>query len=134
LALRALPHPPAPKGCAPRRGARSATHHDRRGTLRAASGLRGTTDVGTSSEGLDPLDGLSASDQKSVRSLQARLDEQQAKLDVYIADPDAYNNLGILQAKTLEVRQLIINGRVRHLQTEINTFQSNINKRLGGGS
>jgi hypothetical protein len=90
--------------------------------------------TGTSSEGLDPLDGLSASEQKAVRSLQARLDEHQAKLDDYIADPDAYDNLGILQGKTPEVRQRIIDGRVRHLQTEINTFQSNINKILGGGS
>ena len=88
----------------------------------------------SSSEGLDPLDGLSASDQKAVRSLQARLDEHQAKLDAYIADPDAYDNLGILQGETPEVRQRIIDGRVRHLQTEINTFQSDINKILGGGS
>jgi hypothetical protein len=77
---------------------------------------------------------LSTSDQKAVRSLQARLDEHHAKLDAYVADPEAYDNLGILQGKTPEIRQRIIHGRVRHLQTEINTFQSNINKILGGGS
>src|SRR5262249_49923560 len=45
----------------------------------------------------DEPDELSVADQRAVRSLQRRIAEHRAKLDAYRADPDAYDNLGVLQ-------------------------------------
>ena len=37
------------------------------------------------------------------------------------------------RAPSPEIRQRIIDGRIRHLESEINTFQDQIDKLLGGG-
>jgi hypothetical protein len=37
------------------------------------------------------------------------------------------------RAPTPEIRQRIIDGRIRHLESEIGTFQDQIAKLLGGG-
>ena len=51
------------------------------------------------------------------------------------ANPYAYDNLGILRdAPSQEIRDSIVQGRIRHLQHEINTFEDQIRKILGGGS
>ena len=82
----------------------------------------------------DDLARLTVSQQRSVRSLQSQVKAHQTKLDGYRANPDAYDNLGILErAPTPEIRQRIIDGRIRHLETEIRTFQDQIDKLLGGG-
>jgi hypothetical protein len=64
---------------------------------------------------------LTLSQQRAVRSLQQQIAELQAKLEAYQADPDAYDNLGYLEnAPSDEIRQQIIQGRIQHLQNEIN--------------
>lgn len=90
--------------------------------------------AGVAAKSVDDLAHLTAAEQRSIRSLQRQVEEHQTKLDAYSADPDAYDNLGILErAPTPEIRQRIIDGRVRHLETEIRTFQDQIDKLLGGG-
>lgn len=71
--------------------------------------------------------------EKAIRSLQKRLDEHREKLAAYRANPDAYDNKGILAGASPEVRQRIIEGRVRHLEQEIANFQNQINALRGGG-
>ena len=54
-------------------------------------------------------------------------------LAAYIANPDAYDNLGYLaNAPSDAVRQSIIQGRVRHLENEITAFADQIRKLTGG--
>jgi hypothetical protein len=81
----------------------------------------------------DDLAALSASQRKAVDSLGKRAAEHQAKLDAYRADPDAFDNQGLLRnAPSDAVRQRIIDGRIRHLENEIKTFQDQIRKITGG--
>ena len=89
--------------------------------------------VATEAEGSIP--GLSTSEQRAVNSLEQRVAEHQAKLEAYQADPFANDNLGILErAPSAEIQQSIIDGRIRHLQNEIQAFQDQIDKLLGGRS
>jgi RHS repeat-associated protein len=75
---------------------------------------------------------LSRSDQRSISSLQRRMDEHQAKLDAYKENPDAYDNKGYLRnAPNEQIRQRIIDTRINHLQTEIDEFQFQINQLRG---
>jgi hypothetical protein len=81
----------------------------------------------------DEAQELSSSQQRSVRSLQRNVEEHQDKLAKYRENPDAYDNQGILKnAPTPEIRQRIIDGRIRHLEAEIGTFKQQINDILGG--
>ncbi len=48
------------------------------------------------------------------------------KLQEYRANPDAYDNQGLLKGANPEVRERIINGRIRHLQGEIDNFRGQI--------
>lgn len=48
------------------------------------------------------------------------------KLEAYKANPDAFDNQGILKNASPEIRQRIIEGRVRHLENEIQNFRSQI--------
>ncbi|MER7079146.1 putative T7SS-secreted protein [Saccharopolyspora kobensis] len=76
----------------------------------------------------DPSE-LSPSDRRSVDSYERLIKEHEDKLDAYKRDPEAFDNKGILKnAPNDEVRQRIIDGRVRHLEKEINTFRENIDK------
>ena len=54
------------------------------------------------------------------------------KLRLYKANPSKYDNAGHLlrNAGNPKVQQKIIDGRIRHLQQEINTFYNNIIKLL----
>jgi len=71
---------------------------------------------------------LSPQDQKSIRSLQKRIDEHRKKLQDYIQNPDAYDNLGRLRdAPTPEIRQMLIEGRIRKLRKEMDNYQRQIN-------
>ncbi len=92
-----------------------------------------TAEVAAETEAGIAETGLSASEQRAVTSLEQRVAEHQAKLEAYRADPYAYDNLGILEnAPTAEIRQSIIDGRIRHLENEIRAFQGQIDKLLGG--
>lgn len=90
--------------------------------------------TGVAASGADDLARLTASQKKSLRSLRRQIEEHRSKLDAYRRDPDAFDNLGYLErAPSPEIRQRIIDGRIRHLENEINTFQDQIDKLLGGG-
>ncbi|WNG15729.1 hypothetical protein [Cystobacter fuscus] len=74
----------------------------------------------------------SSNPSQSLKSLQAQLAEHRQKLADYKANPDAFDNQGILRkAPSPEVRQRIINGRIKHLEDEIRAFEKNI-RDLGG--
>gem|GEM_PF-675067 len=77
----------------------------------------------------------SAGNQSSGKTanLQRRLDEHRQKLSDYRRDPDAFDNQGLLKnAPSDEVRQRIIQGRIRHLEQEIRAFEKAI--RDAGGT
>jgi hypothetical protein len=64
---------------------------------------------------------------KKVRSLEKRRDEHLEKLEAYKKNPEAFDNLGYLQnAPSAEVRNQIINARIRHLEHEIANFEKQI--------
>ncbi len=74
----------------------------------------------------------SSNPSESIKSLKARLEEHRQKLADYKANPDAFDNQGILRnAPSPEVRQRIINGRIKHLEDEIRAFEKAI-RDLGG--
>jgi RHS repeat-associated protein len=104
------------------------------GTSLLASAALGK--LGTGFFGLAAPEGdaaLSASDQKAIQSLEQRIADHQAKLAAYEANPEAYDNLGILRdAPSDAVRQSIIAGRVRHLESEIDAFKQAIDRIRGG--
>ena len=90
--------------------------------------------------GLDPEDilkkatNLPTSQQKSVRSLLKRIKEHEQKLEAFKANPEAFDNKGFLRnAPNEEIRQKIINQRIRHLEQEIRTFNKNINDIIDNG-
>ncbi|MFI5709914.1 Hint domain-containing protein, partial [Kribbella sp. NPDC051620] len=70
---------------------------------------------------------------KTIDTYNALIEEHEAKLRDYLANPDAYDNKGFLKnAPSDAVRQRIIDGRAKHLRTEIETFRNNIAKITGG--
>lgn len=76
---------------------------------------------------------LSPSDRRSVESYEKLITEHKDKLDAYRADPDKFDHKGILKnAPNDEVRQRIIDGRIRHLEKEIQAFENNIEKIFRG--
>jgi hypothetical protein len=79
--------------------------------------------------------GLTPEQAKSIQSYENLIQEHEQKLSDYLGNPDDYDNKGFLQnAPSDEIRQKIIDGRARHLQQEIKTFQDNIAKiREAGG-
>ena len=82
---------------------------------------------------VEEVENLLKAQQRAVHSLQQRVAEHQKKLADFVKNPDAFDNKGLLKnAPSPEIRQKIIEGRVRHLQTEIKAFQDQINKILGG--
>ncbi|MFN2495946.1 MAG: hypothetical protein ABR608_08575 [Pseudonocardiaceae bacterium] len=67
---------------------------------------------------------LSPSDRRSVESYEKRIADHKDKLEAYRADPDKFDHKGILKnAPNEEVRQQIIDGRIKHLEKEIQAFQ-----------
>lgn len=67
--------------------------------------------------------------EKGISSLEKRIAEHKEKLNAYKNNPDAYDNLGLLKnAPSEEIRKKIIEGRIKHLEDEIKTFQDNIEK------
>jgi len=86
-----------------------------------ASSKRGGNSEGTSSTG----QGSNLSNQtreqllKSKSSYEKLIQEHKAKLQDYINNPDAYDNLGLLKNVSPEVRQKIIDGRIKALEKQI---------------
>jgi RHS repeat-associated protein len=72
---------------------------------------------------------------KGIRSLEQRALEHRTKLDAFRRNPDAFDNKGFLKnAPSAEVREQIIQGRIRHLENEIRNFEQQIERlRSGGG-
>lgn len=87
-------------------------------------------------EAVSRLGRVAAQTQRAIQSLQSRVAEHLAKLEAYRADPDAFDNKGFLKNASEAVRQRIIDGRVRHLENEIQNFQKQIEtlKSSSGGS
>lgn len=97
----------------------------------AGQATKGAEEAGKAAEARP---GLTASQARAVQSLSRRLAEHEEKLAEYRANPDAFDNKGYLKnAPTPQIRERIINGRIRHLETEIRTFRQQINEILTGG-
>jgi RHS repeat-associated protein len=78
-------------------------------------------------------EGKEKSVEKSIKSLQDRIAEHEQKLEDYKANPDAYDNKDFLKnAPSQEIRDRIIQGRIKHLENEINEFKKQL-KNLQGG-
>ena len=93
------------------------------------SGLATATGTAAVNACRAPKKVLTASQRKSIRSYQKRIAEHQAKLDAYRKNPAAFDNKGLLKnAPNDAVRQRIIDGRIKHLQQEIEKFLENIRK------
>ncbi|ETT03587.1 hypothetical protein [Providencia alcalifaciens] len=72
---------------------------------------------------------LSVSDRRSINSLREQIRSHEEKLVAYRRNPESFDNQGHLKnAPNDIVRQRIIDGRIRHLEQEIKTFQKNINQ------
>jgi hypothetical protein len=71
---------------------------------------------------------LSGSARSGIRSLGRQIEEHTQKLEAYKANPDAFDNLGKLKNASPEIRQKIINGRIRKLEGEIQKFRNEIDK------
>jgi hypothetical protein len=72
---------------------------------------------------------LTSSQEKAIKSYRDRIEEHKDKLEAYKRNPDAFDNHKLLEnAPSDEVRQRIIDGRIRHLEREIKTFEDNIRK------
>ncbi|GBF32467.1 cell wall-associated protein [Desulfocucumis palustris] len=66
---------------------------------------------------------------KSKSSYEKLIQEHKVKLNNYIKNPDAYDNKGILKnVPSPDVRQKIINGRIKQLKDQINKQQSELDK------
>ena len=66
--------------------------------------------------------------EKARRSYQALIEEHEKKLAEYIANPDAYDKQGTLQRAAPELRQRIIDGRIRQLQEQIRKQRGELDK------
>lgn len=76
---------------------------------------------------------LSKEAAKGIRSLEKQIAEHKEKLAEYIKNPDAFDNKGFLKnAPSKEVRQKIIQTRIKHLESEIKNFEKQIEKLIGG--
>ncbi|MBI1926740.1 hypothetical protein HYR99_21165 [Candidatus Poribacteria bacterium] len=61
---------------------------------------------------------------KSIRSLEKQIDAHKDKLEKYKNNPDAYDNKGTLKnAPSEEIREEIIEGRIKKLEKEIRKFE-----------
>lgn len=102
--------------------------------LTAIPGTLGARAAMSAAKNLRNVAKLTTAQQKSIRSYERLIESHRSKLEAYKADPDAFDNQGRLAgAPSPEIRQRIIESRIRHLEGEIKTFQDNIDKIRGGG-
>ncbi len=73
---------------------------------------------------------LSKQAQKGIRSLEKRIAEHEKKLADFRANPTPRPGT---EGLSKELQQQSIDGRIRHLEKEIETFRNNIEKLRGGG-
>lgn len=74
---------------------------------------------------------LSKSDYKAAKSQYKKMVEHIEKLENYKQNPLKFDNQGLLQNTTSQqLREKIIQGRIKHLETEIQAFYNNIVKIL----
>lgn len=61
--------------------------------------------------------------------LRKQIEKHRQKLTEYIKNPDAFDNQGYLKnAPTPEIRERSIQGRIKHLEQEINAFEKALEK------
>jgi hypothetical protein len=68
-----------------------------------------------------------AANAEKTSGLEKQIAEHEQKLANYKSNPDAYDNKGILKNASPERRESIINGRIRHLEREIEAFRKSSN-------
>ncbi|CAL7961845.1 hypothetical protein MIDIC_330035 [Alphaproteobacteria bacterium] len=72
---------------------------------------------------------LSSDDIKSINSLSKQINEHKLKLSEYKQNPEKYDSKDVLkEAKTEEIKRSIIDGRIRHIESEIKAFEGKINE------
>nr|WP_255609678.1 RHS repeat-associated core domain-containing protein [Methylosinus sp. Sm6] len=74
--------------------------------------------------------GPSREAQKSIRSLERQIAAHERKLEAFRTNPTVRPGMENLPAELIEMQQ---QRRIRHLETEIQTFKNNIKKILNGG-
>ncbi len=82
--------------------------------------------LGLGSKGVE----LTNSQLKSIRSLEKQIEKHQQKLDAFKANPTVRPGMENLPENVIKQQQ---QARIRHLETEINTFKNNIEKIKNGG-
>ena len=73
---------------------------------------------------------LSKSQLKGIRSLEKQIQKHQKKIDDFKANPTVRPGMENLPKDVIKRQQ---QARVKHLETEINTFKNNIDKIKSGG-
>ena len=73
------------------------------------------------------VEGLTSSQQRAIRGLEGQVSTHQKKLADYKVDPDAFDNKGFLKSATPELRDKIIQSRIKSLEKQIKTFNKDIN-------
>ena len=69
------------------------------------------------------------STERSIHTLEKRVSQHEKKLQDYIQNPDAFDNQGLLKnAPSQQIRQNIIQGRIKHLTSEIQGWREQITK------
>jgi len=98
-----------------------------------AAGIRGllTTGSGSGAGGAGGERGeLSKEAQKGIRSLEKQIAQHEKKLADFKANPTVRPGMENLPKEVIEQQQ---KARIRHLETEIQTFKDNIDKLKNGG-
>lgn len=80
------------------------------------------------SEQAENTEGQVKSLERSVKSLEKNVEEHEQKLEDYKDNPDAYDNKGQLQNVSPELRQQIINGRIKSLEKQIRKNKGELQK------
>jgi len=75
-------------------------------------------------EGLEEV--LSTSQKRAINGLQDQILKHKKKLADFKADPDKFDNKGFLKDASQEIREKIINSRVKSLEKQIKTFEKDI--------
>ncbi|QMU63848.1 MAG: hypothetical protein GKR88_05785 [Flavobacteriaceae bacterium] len=74
---------------------------------------------------------LTKSQLKAIMSLKKQITKHKKKLKNFKKNPDKYDNKKFLKnAPSEQVRDRIINSRIKHLEKEIKAFKNNIDKIL----
>jgi RHS repeat-associated protein len=76
---------------------------------------------------LKATDTLTASQQRAIRGLVNQVTEHQKKLSDFKANPDTFDNNNFLVNASPELREKIIQSRIKNLENQIDTFKKDIN-------